>query len=143
MTIEYFRGKWAKLGNYSPCIVFYRQHAYNSVEHGYQAQKSTDPAVQAMIRNQPTPNAAKKLARRIALRPDWESVKLDVMRELLNEKFAQEPERTILLSTGDAHLIEGNWWGDRFWGQSPIGTGENYLGILLMELRTAIQKGDL
>jgi predicted NAD-dependent protein-ADP-ribosyltransferase YbiA (DUF1768 family) len=57
------------------------------------------------------------------------------MRELLREKFWQEPERSVLLATGDVELIEGNWWGDQFWGQCPVGKGENWLGRLLMELR--------
>jgi ribA/ribD-fused uncharacterized protein len=139
-VVAEFRGKWAKLGNFAPCIIVYRGHAYNSVEHAYQAHKSLDPEVQAMIRNQPTPNAAKKLARRVVLRPDWEQVKVQIMRDLLVEKFSQEPERSILLATGDEELVEGNWWHDTFWGQCPVGHGENMLGKLLMELREAIRK---
>lgn len=138
--ISSFRGKWAKLGNYSPCLVFYEGHAYNSVEHAYQAQKSADPAIQQMIRHAPAPAAAKQLARKVALRPDWDQIKIPLMRELLKEKFAQEPERSILLSTGEEELVEGNWWHDRFWGQCPIGTGENWLGKLLMEMRVEITK---
>lgn len=141
--IAEFRGKWAKLGNYSPCLIFYEKHAYQSVEHAYQAAKSLDETTRKMIREQPTPALAKKLARRIALRPDWEDVKVGIMRELLDEKFAQEPERSILLSTGDELLVEGNWWGDAFWGQCPVGVGENWLGRLLMETRESLTRGDL
>lgn len=139
MTINDFRGRWAKLGNYSPCLVFYNGHAYQSVEHAYQAQKTLDAAVQEIIRHAPSPAVAKRLARQVKLRPDWESIKIEVMRDLLFEKFVQEPERTILLATGDAELIEGNWWGDRFWGQCPVGQGENWLGRLLMELRAQLR----
>jgi ribA/ribD-fused uncharacterized protein len=138
MTINAFRGRWTKLGNYSPCLVFYNGHAYQSVEHAYQAQKSLDPAVQEIIRHAQSPAVAKRLARQVKLRPDWETIKIQVMRDLLFEKFVQEPERTILLATGDANLIEGNWWGDRFWGQCPVGEGENWLGRLLMELRAQL-----
>lgn len=129
-----FRGRWSKLGNYSPCLVFMDGHAYNSVEHAYQAAKSVDDGVRKTIRDQPTPAEAKRIARRISLRPDWESVKLDVMLSLLREKFASEPERSILLSTGGEMLVEVNWWGDRFWGMVD-GVGENNLGKLLMQVR--------
>lgn len=138
-TISSFRGRWAKLGNYSPCLVFYNGHAYQSVEHAYQAQKSLDPAIQELIRHASSPAVAKRLARKVQLRRDWEDIKLLVMRDLLVEKFSQEPERSILLSTGDAELIEGNWWGDRFWGQDPLGTGKNWLGRLLMQVRADLR----
>lgn len=141
MAITAFRGRWTKLGNYSSCVVFYNGHAYQSVEHAYQAQKSLDPVAQKQIRDQPTPATAKKLARNVALRPNWDDVKVGIMRELLCEKFSQEPERSILLATGDHELVEGNWWGDRFWGQCPVGTGENKLGQLLMEIRTLLRQG--
>lgn len=139
--ITAFRGRWTKLGNYSSCVVFYGGHAYQSVEHAYQAQKVTDPTLQKNIRDCATPAVAKKLARQLPLRPDWELVKIRIMRELLREKFSQEPERSILLSTGQAELVEGNWWNDTFWGQCPVGVGQNWLGKLLMELRTKLQGG--
>lgn len=143
MAITSFRGRWAKLGNYSPCIVFYEGHAYPSVEHAYQAQKTTNPLLQKAVREQPTPATAKRLARSFELRPDWDEVKIPIMRHLLREKFVQEPERSILLSTGNEELVEGNWWGDRFWGQSPVGDGENWLGRLLMEVREELLSGQL
>lgn len=56
------------------------------------------------------------------------------MRELLKQKFAKEPFRTWLLNTGNEQLVEGNTWGDTFWGVCN-GKGKNYLGALLMEIR--------
>jgi len=43
-----------------------------------------------------------------------------------------------LLATGDQELIEGNTWGDRFWGVCD-GEGQNQLGRLLMELRNELR----
>lgn len=143
MTISAFRGRWTKLGNYSSCVVFYEGHAYQSVEHAYQAQKSTEPAIQKTIRDCATPATAKKMARSVPLRSDWDRIKVPLMRDLLREKFAQEPERSILLSTDGHELVEGNWWNDRFWGQCPVGTGENILGKLLMEVREDLRCGGL
>jgi ribA/ribD-fused uncharacterized protein len=69
------------------------------------------------------------------LRPDWEIVKDDIMREILREKFAQHLElRALLLSTGDAQLIE-HTANDRYWADGGDGRGKNRLGELLMELR--------
>lgn len=138
--ITQFRGKWTKFSNYSLCSVWFDGHIYNSVEHAYQAAKSTDEATRREIRHCPTPNQAKKLGRTITIRPDWETIKVEVMRGLLKEKFAQEPERSLLKSTGNAELVEGNWWGDVFWGVCD-GKGENWLGRLLMEIRTEINAG--
>ena len=77
---------------------------------------------------------AKRLGR-VELRSDWEEVKIEVMREVLRCKFSQNPDlKAKLIATGDAELIEGNNWNDRFWGVCR-GVGQNHLGRLLMELR--------
>lgn len=133
--ITEFRGPWTRLSNYSLVSVWFDGHIYASVEHAYQAAKSLDEETRKLIRYCPTPNQAKQLARKVVLRSDWDSVKINIMRELLVAKFSQEPEKQVLLSTGEEELVEGNWWGDRFWGQSPLGNGENNLGKMLMQLR--------
>lgn len=140
-----FRGKWAKLGNYSPCLVFFQGHAYQTLEHAYQAQKTLDPAIQKLIRHAPSPAVAKKLAREVALRPDWDQVKQTVMWELLVDKFSQEPERSILASTGIDQIVEVNWWHDNYWGDCKcdkrvecVSPGQNVLGKMLMQLRSRL-----
>lgn len=62
------------------------------------------------------------------------------MRDLLDLKFADPALAALLLATGDADLVEGNDWGDRFWGVCD-GAGANMLGRLLMELRTRLAHG--
>lgn len=141
--ITEFRGRWTRLSNFAPCAVWFDGHIYGSVEHAYQSGKTLDDDERQVIRNLATPNQAKKAGQKVSLRDDWEDVKIDIMRELLLAKFAQEPDRTILLSTGNMHLIEGNWWGDKFWGESPLGEGENWLGRLLMYIRNELVGGRL
>jgi predicted NAD-dependent protein-ADP-ribosyltransferase YbiA (DUF1768 family) len=46
----------------------------------------------------------------------------------------------LLQETRPYELIEGNNWGDKFWGQSPLGTGRNELGKILMSVRDDITK---
>jgi predicted NAD-dependent protein-ADP-ribosyltransferase YbiA (DUF1768 family) len=60
------------------------------------------------------------------------------MRDLLRQKFAHPELRRLLLATGDAELVEGNTWGDRFWGVCA-GRGQNHLGRLLMAIRAEIR----
>jgi ribA/ribD-fused uncharacterized protein len=88
----------------------------------------------------------KKASRLIIVREDWESVKLSVMYELLKKKFTQEPFRTDLLNTRGENIVEGNRWSDAFWGVDVKATpnvGENWLGRLIMDIRTKIKNGKL
>ena len=80
---------------------------------------------------------AKQLGRRVALRPDWDDVRLEVMRAIIAEKFRSGgPLADRLLATGSAVVIEGNTWDDRFWGvDAHTGHGHNHLGHILMDQR--------
>lgn len=63
------------------------------------------------------------------------------MRNILLCKFSQnEFIRNKLLSTGDVPLIEGNTWGDTFWGVVN-GVGLNKMGKALMEVRELLRDG--
>lgn len=69
------------------------------------------------------------------MRPDWDDVKVDVMEEIVYAKFTQnENLMHMLVLTEDMPLIEGNSWGDTFWGVCD-GVGENNLGKILMRVR--------
>ncbi len=133
--ISSFRGQYQFLSNFYPCVVMLDGEVYPSVEHAYQAAKTLNPTWRQRIREALTPGEAKHLGRIGVLRPDWDTVKLPVMKALLASKFGDRMLGDLLQATGDEELIEGNWWNDRFWGQCPLGTGENHLGRLLMEVR--------
>lgn len=84
---------------------------------------------------------ARRLGGRIFIRYDWEEVKLGVMETILRDKFTRHADlQALLLGTGDRDLVEGNTWGDRFWGVCG-GVGENHLGRLLMQIRAELRKG--
>jgi len=109
---------------------------YPTVEHAYQAAKTLDQKARERIRLLPTAGKAKAAGKRLKIRPDWEAIKVDVMRGLLRQKFRPDTFLArVLLETGERELIEVNTWGDRFWGECPRGVGENQLGKLLMEIR--------
>lgn len=139
--IDSFTGEYRFLSNFFPTEVTYQGDIYNSVEQAYQASKTNDLGERARIRGEKSPGKAKRLGRRVTLRPDWEQVKLQVMHELVLQKFQDKVLRAELLTTGDLELIENNWWNDYFWGVCR-GTGENHLGKILMKVRDQLrQKG--
>jgi hypothetical protein len=114
------------------------------VEHVYQASKTVDTAVRKEIAALSTPGKAKKLGKSIKLRPDWDTIKLDVMYELVKQKFSKPELAKKLLATGTSELVEGNKWKDRFWGRAWKGDmytmeGENHLGRILMRVRDELR----
>lgn len=85
------------------------------------------------------PSEAKKYGRRCKLRLDWEDEKIKVMEDIVFNKFqSNDVLKEKLLDTGDALLIEGNDWNDKFWGVCN-GEGENHLGKILMNVRTMLR----
>lgn len=138
--IDRFVGDFAFLSNFFPSTIMIDGVIFKTAEHAYQAQKAiTDKDVE-IIAGAATPGAAKTLGRKIAIRPDWDSIKVDVMRLILREKFKNPILRELLLMTGDAELVEGNEWNDTWWGICR-GKGHNHLGILLQEIREEIKRG--
>lgn len=135
--IRTFKNKNAFLSNFYPVFVYYEGMRFPSVEHAFQAAKTNDLETRKLFMIAPTAKDAKRLGRQVKLRKDWDSVKVNVMEMLLRQKFARPSLREQLLSTEDSMLIEGNNHGDTFWGVCK-GTGENYLGRLLMKIRQEI-----
>lgn len=137
--IKEFQGEFRWLSNFAPVNVIYDGVKYRSVEHAYMAAKSVDVGWREFCKNTYKAGDVKKASRNIELREDWEQIKVDVMRELLEQKFNTEPYKAMLLETCDEHIQEGNMWNDKFWGVClKTGKGSNTLGKLIMEIRSKI-----
>lgn len=137
--INSFTGSYSWLSNFEPCNIIFENDRYETSEHAYQAAKTLDKNYRGIIANCVSPHLAKKMGKRIELRSDWEEVKIPIMETILREKFASgTPLAQKLLDTGDEELVEGNWWGDKFWGVCD-GVGENNLGKLLMKIRNELR----
>lgn len=134
--IREFKGRYWFLSNFSPSPMMIDGLRYPTVEHAYHAMKTRDPEEARKIRESLSPQEAKRRGRRVTMRADWNEIKVEVMRRLLQVKFQDDTLRAQLNATAPAVLIEGNWWRDRFWGVYE-GVGENWLGRLLMEIRDA------
>ena len=141
-TIDSFSGKYRFLSNFYPSPFPYNvEHDAKTVEHAYQAAKTNLINEQDAILNCPSAARAKKLGQMVTLRDDWsDETKILVMRDLVWDKFLYNVELADkLLATEDAILIEGNTWGDVFWGVCD-GNGENWLGKILMDVRTELRR---
>src|SRR5581483_637496 len=98
--------------------------------------------VQRLIIGQTSPMTAKMKSKphRKDSRPDWDRVRVKVMRWCLRVKLAQNWAKfsELLLRTGDRPIVEESR-RDEFWGAKPVDeqtlVGRNVLGRLLMELR--------
>lgn len=137
--IDSFTGQYRFLSNFYPCTVTLDGVEYPSTEHAYQAAKTEYPALRVIFETGTSANA-KKLGRRLKIRPDWEEIKLGVMDDLLRQKFAPGTElHNKLLKTQGEKLCEGNYWHDLVWGcctcKEHKGAGRNELGKLLMKIR--------
>ena len=110
-----------------------------TTEHYFQAQKFIGTSYPEVIRNFDRPRQAFDLSRNPTVsrwrRSDWEEIKINTMKKALLAKFTQHKDlRQLLLHTGDNMLIEHTPY-DKFWGDGGDGSGQNHLGLLLMEIR--------
>ena len=118
------------LSNMYPCNITYNGHTFKCSESAFQAQKDLSRTSEFEMLDG---YKAKKLGRKVNIRSDWESVKLDIMREILRIKF-QDPVLANKLLSINEPIIEDNTWNDTFWGICN-GVGENHLGKLLEEIK--------
>ncbi|RIA97874.1 hypothetical protein C1645_719390 [Glomus cerebriforme] len=140
----YGRGReWGEFSNFFEAEILIDGETWPTVEHYFQAQKfPSQPEIQQKIRNFKTPGQAKNFGvKHSGLRSDWEQVKDNVMHEALRAKFSQHRNlRKLLLSTGDAELVESSPT-DSYWGNAARKDGSegfNKLGLLLMEIRKTL-----
>lgn len=128
--IDSFRDEYFFLSNFYPVEIKLDGIVYPNAETAFQAQKTLDVEERRKFSMLKNPVQAKRLGRKVKLRDDWEEVKLDIMTEIVSQKFLQHPHLIeMLLQTGDEELVEGNKW------DVCKGKGENHLGKILMKIR--------
>ena len=126
------------LSNFYPCSVEFEGVTYPTAEHAYQIQKfPAGSEARERLMAQRSGSDVKSLADFLKawMRPDWdEKTKVEVMRQILESKFAQHPElRKVYENIRSLKLIhESN--GDRFWGRSRKGVGKNVLGDMIADV---------
>lgn len=122
-----------------------------SAEHLYQACRyPMNPEIQHKIISQRSPMTAKMISKKYyhLSRPDWDNVRIKVMRWVLEIKLSQNWSSfgQLLLRTGNLPIVEYSY-KDKIWGavksQDNKLVGVNALGRLLMEARDKYVKPNI
>ncbi len=140
--INFYKVKGEKYGcfsNFSCHKFIFDNLEWKHSEGCFQAQKfaGINPERYEHIHSLWSPKAAAEAGRdkSFQVRNNWDKIRVRVMYEVVKAKFSQNDDiKQILLSTCDAILIE-NSPIDYFWGCGADGSGENYLGRILMRIR--------
>ena len=140
--ITSFSGRYRFLSNFWIAPIPYCGREADTVEHHYQAAKAIAHFNRDWIYESKTPGEAKRRGKSIGILADWDQRKKKIMFDLVWIKFLKYPELLEKLqNTGDQILVEGNTWGDDYWGSTDVAekgpgyTGHNYLGKILMSVR--------
>lgn len=137
-----FTGEFRFLSNFYNASFIWDNIFWNHSEGAYQAAKTLDRSKRLYV-SELSAKAAKQYGKTIELREDWEEVKVRIMYDIVYQKFYQNRDlRQKLLATDNCYLEEGNNHGDNIWGCCPPRSmrGKNYLGYVLMDVRTALRK---
>ena len=143
-----FRGEHSFLSNFHLAPINWEGHRFPTAEHAFQYAKAiyaNAPKVAEQIAQVGSPADAKRLGKplnTVLSHSYWNVDKIDTMKHILQVKFNPDDRASLhqkLWETGNAPLIEGNYWHDNFWGvcwcDHCPGDGVNHLGFLLMEIR--------
>ena len=144
--INNFSGKYEFLSNFYEKPFTHCGVEYKTSEHAFQALKCAYQSDAKMIIEADTPGKAKRLGRKVTMRPDWDVIKFSIMYDILKSKFSDPVLKQKLLDTGDATLIEGTTWHDNIWGDCSCDAcknivGQNHLGKTLMRVRSELREG--
>jgi len=133
-TINNFNYENAFLSNMYPCKVEFEGLTYTCSEAAFQAAKCKNPTDRVKF-TKLDGKAARALGKSIELRSNWNQIRRTVMYNVVSNKFAQNKALyEKLIATKGTQLIEGNTWGDTYWGVCN-GEGANNLGKILMYIR--------
>lgn len=141
MSIKFYRTRevYGFMSNYYKSRMFFNGRWWNWSEAPYQAAKTNIQSEIDAIWKAEKANDTRLLGQKVTMRPDWDQVKYQVMKDICVAKFLQHPElRSQLMATGDEELIEDSPI-DFYWGCGSDGSGKNMLGKLLMEIRNELK----
>lgn len=165
-VIDSFTGDYRFLSNFAeipvlwtgaPTIHGYQVMEFRTSEHAFHAAKCVSPDALEWVTSAPTASEAKQRGRGVKIRDDWEQIKRVVMLEIQLAKFGKNNPAlgARLAATQGYQLIEGNRWGDDYWGCVPAEArrqvvmplwgperqwaGENWLGVTLMMVREVLR----
>lgn len=124
--------------------IWYRGHWSRTAEGHFHAWKKNAKDPISEILRQDDPLTAKRMGRKVNLRPDWNDVRIPIMCAIDTCKILQNHNMfRRLVNTGDRPIYEDSPH-DNFWGTGTLngtGPGKNWSGVILMEIRRQAQMG--
>ena len=141
MSIKFYKLKdpGGYMSNFYPARMYIYKRWWTWAEAPYQVRKTFQAEGWELIHNAKTARESRELGQKLTMRPDWDQIKREVMKEVCLAKFLQHPDlRKQLMATGTEELIEDSPV-DWYWGIGKDGTGQNVLGQVLMEVRAKLQ----
>lgn len=144
-VIDFYRvhDKYGEFSNFARFPIQIKGKTWPTSEHYFQAQKFAGTEHEETVRNAKNAWWAAKYGRELAPLPeDWHERRIDVMIDSVRAKFKQHPQlKNLLLDTGNAILIEKTKQ-DNFWADGGDGSGQNFLGKILMMVREEFQTAE-
>lgn len=135
-------GDYGYLSNLFRRKVKFENRVFRSSEDAYQFGKPLEGMTAEWLISAPKPHLCAMAAHGLMafdIRPDWQAIKVDRMKDILRAKFSQHDDlKQKLIDTGDAILIEDSKT-DNFWGCGRNMRGKNMLGNLLMQVREELK----
>jgi ribA/ribD-fused uncharacterized protein len=140
--VRFYTSPYYELDNFSAHQVCIWGKIFPTAEHAYQWKKfaESNPALADEILRAPSPYAVKQLsdAHKHEVQISFTGSKCNVMEEILRAKARQHTDvRNALVESGRKIIVE-NSPVDSFWGIGSEGDGENMLGKLWMQIRSAL-----
>lgn len=138
-NIKGFFGDYRWLSNFPKAVVYYEGLKYPSSENAYQAAKVEHDYRHLFQKfsSRESKNAWKEMPLIDDTPAQWDARKYEVMSVIIFDKFYRNKDlRQKLLDTGDKYLEETNHWKDSVWGVDIKHGGKNWLGQILMNIRT-------
>lgn len=135
--VLFYGGQWGCFSNMSSYAVEMDGKVFMTSEHAYQYSKFSDESIKEKILMARSGYGAKMIAleNKSLVAPNWSSMSLEVMENILRKKLEQHPHiKEKLLETGDREIIEASP-SDAFWGWGPDKNGLNHHGKIWMKLR--------
>lgn len=141
----FFRNEYDFLSNFAWINLPIHGQNWATAEHMFAACKTTIAKEREAIRLCKTPAQAKRMGKKVTLRPDWDTYKNQAMLAILRLKFKyHQGMQQKLLATGNLELVENNYWHDNYWGSCICpkcgNQGKNMLGKFLMQVRSELQE---
>lgn len=135
--LGFYERRYYPFSNFSSFAVEWRGRVWMTSEHAYQAAKFFDEEVIQLVFEARSAHDAKIVAHqhKDRVRPDWNEVKVPIMKEICRAKLSQHAfiEKRLRETTG--RVIVEDSPRDSFWGWGPDRNGLNHLGKIYMELR--------